>query len=74
MEFKLQYKYEASRKEEKTEMVKMKLPKLLITKFWANHPNWLRFWNEFSVEILSFKGTAHAIIENRNGLPFIAEG
>ena len=47
----LRYKYEASHKDEKAELAEVKLPKLVITPFQANHPDWLRFWNEFNVEI-----------------------
>ena len=31
--------------------VKVKLPKLEITKFNGTHLDWTRFWNQFSVEI-----------------------
>ena len=47
----LRYKYEASHKDKKAELAKVKLPILVITPFQANHLDWLRFWNEFNVEI-----------------------
>ena len=47
----LRCKYEASHKDEKAELAKIKLPKPVITPFQANHLNWLRFWNEFNAEI-----------------------
>ena len=47
----LRCKYEASHKDEKTELAKVKLPKPVITPFQANHLDWLRFWNEFNAEI-----------------------
>lgn len=34
-----------------SEQLRIKLPKLIITKFQGNHLDWLRFWNEFEVEI-----------------------
>ena len=82
----LRYKYEASHKDEKAELVKVKLPKLVITPFQANHLDWLRFWNEFNAKIeksaLSavskfsylkelLAPKANVLI---NGLPFNAEG
>ena len=47
----LRYKYETTHKDEKVELAKVKLPKLVITPFQANHLDWLRFWNEFNAEI-----------------------
>ena len=47
----LRYKYEASHKDEKVELAKVKVTKLVITPFQANHLDWLRFWNEFIVKI-----------------------
>ena len=40
-----------SHKDEKTELVKVKHPKLVITLIQGNHLDWLRFWNEFRAEI-----------------------
>ena len=34
-----------------TGKLKVKLPKLEITKFNGTHLDWTRFWNQFSVEI-----------------------
>ena len=39
----LLYKYEATLKDEKSELGKVKLPELVITQFQANHYDWLRF-------------------------------
>ena len=66
--------------------VKVKLPKLEITKFNGTHLDWTRFWNQFSVEIdssrlasvtkLSYlkdflESKVRSIID---GLPSISEG
>ena len=82
----LRYKDETSHKDEKVELVKVKLPKPVITPFQANHLDWLRFWNEFNVEIEKsalpavskfsylkelLAPKANVLI---NGLPFSAEG
>lgn len=37
----LRYKYKVSQKDEKLDLAKMKLSKLLITKLRVNYPNWL---------------------------------
>lgn len=42
----LRNKYKTSGNDEKAEQAKVKLPKLVITQFYANHLDWLRFWNE----------------------------
>ena len=39
----LRYKYEASHKDGKAELVKVKVTKLVISPFQANHFDWLRF-------------------------------
>ena len=82
----LRYKYEASHKDEKTKLAKLKLPKLVIAPFQANHLDWLRFWNEFNAEIeksaLPAVSKFSYLKELRapkakvliNGLPFNAEG
>ena len=82
----LRYKYEASHKDEKAELVKVKLPKLVITPFQANHLDWLRFWNEFNAEIKEsalpamskFSYLKELLVPKAkvliNGLPVIAEG
>ena len=82
----LRYKYEASHKDEKVELAKVKVTKLVITPFQANHLDWLRFWNEFNAEIekLALPAVpkfsylkellapkANVLI---NGLPFNAKG
>ena len=41
---------EEERKDAKLE-VKVKLPKLKITKFKGNHQDWTRFWSQFKTEI-----------------------
>ena len=33
------------------ESIRIKLPKLVMTKFQGNHLDWLRFWNQFETEI-----------------------
>ena len=82
----LRYKYEASYKDEKTELTKVTLPKLVITPFQANHLDWLRLWNKFNAEIE--KSAVPAVSKfsylkellapkakvSINGLPFTAEG
>ena len=40
-----------SHKDEKTELAKVKHPKLVITLFQGNHLDWLTFQNEFKAEI-----------------------
>ena len=79
----LRYKYEASCKDEKTELGNVNLPKLVITPFRAYHLDWLKLWMnstrksalpavpKFSYlkELLAPK--AKVLI---NGLPFDAEG
>ena len=37
MKLELQYRYKTSHKDEKTKLVKGNIPKLVITKFQANH-------------------------------------
>ena len=39
--------------------VKVKLPKLEITKFIGTHLDWTRFWNQFSVKIGSSRQNYH---------------
>ena len=82
----LRYKYEASHKDEKTKLAKLKLPKLVIAPFQANYLDWLRFWNEFNAEIeksaLPAVSKFSYLKELRapkakvliNGLPFNTEG
>ena len=83
---KLRYNYEASHKDEKAELAKVKLPKLVITPFQGNHLDWLRFWNEFNAEIeksalpavSKFSYLKKLLVPKVkvliNGLPFNAEG
>lgn len=35
----------------KTELAKVKLPKLVISKFQGTHIDWIRFWNQFKADI-----------------------
>jgi len=35
----------------KTELAKVKLPKLVISKFQGTHIEWIRFWNQFKADI-----------------------
>ena len=82
----LRYKDETSHKDEKVELVKVKLPKLVITPFQANHLDWLRLWNEFNAEIeksalpavSKFSYLKELLTPKAkvliNGLPFNAEG
>ena len=69
----LRYKYEATHKDEKVEITKVKLPKLVIIPFQANHLECLRFWNEFNAKIKksALPSKTKVLI---NGLPFNAEG
>ena len=61
MKLELQYRYKISHKDEKTKLVKGNIPKLVITKFQANHLAWLGFWNKFTKEI---KKSALAAVSN----------
>ena len=82
----LRYKYETTHKDEKVELAKVKLPKLVITPFQANHLDWLRLWNEFNAEIeksalpavSKFSYLKELLTPKAkvliNGLPFNAEG
>ena len=47
----LRYKYKVSQKDEKLDLAKMKLSKLLITKLRVNYPNWLWFSDKFNAQI-----------------------
>lgn len=47
----LRYKYKVSQKDEKLDLAKMKLSKLLITKLRVNYLNRLRFSDKFNVQI-----------------------
>ena len=47
----LRYKYKVSQKDEKLDLAKMKLSKLLIAKLRVNYLNWLRFSDKFNAQI-----------------------
>ena len=86
MKLDLRSKYDSTPKDEKAEIAKVKLPKLVISKFQATHLDWLRFWNEFDAEIeksalpavSKFSYLKELLIPKAklliNGLPFNAEG
>ena len=86
LEMKAKFTSNLEKDQRKPPDVKVKLPKLVISKFQGNHLDWLRFWGQFETEIektqLSdvakfsylkelLSPTAKMCIE---GLPFTSEG
>ena len=68
------------------ESTKVKLPKLMISKFQGTHLDWYRFWNQFEAEIdrakidsvTKFSNLKELLLPkvraNIEGLPFTTEG
>ena len=77
---------EEQTKQERDKEIKVKLPKLEITKFNGTHLDWVRFWSQYEVEIdksklpavTKFSYLKELVIPkvraSINGLPFTTEG